>query len=122
MPKKQTQISTIMAELGFDNAKITDGKNLLAQTRSAFDLSIIKLKLIILLAAFIKTDVQSYGRVSCTVCVFQTIGNGCGQLVCKWNCETIGADVLGSKNGDKILNNEQFSVLHPTPDKGCHFQ
>ena len=33
----QPEISTIMAELGFDSAKISEGKTLLAQTRSAFD-------------------------------------------------------------------------------------
>lgn len=35
--EKQPEISTIMAELGFDSAKISEGKTLLAQTRSAFD-------------------------------------------------------------------------------------
>lgn len=36
----QPAISTIMAELGFDSAKISEGKTLLAQTRSAFDFNL----------------------------------------------------------------------------------
>ncbi|GET28521.1 hypothetical protein [Prolixibacter sp. SD074] len=33
----QPEISTIMAELGYDTAKITEGKSLLAESRSAYD-------------------------------------------------------------------------------------
>lgn len=36
----QPAISSIMAELGFDTAKIAEGKTLLAQTRSAFDFNL----------------------------------------------------------------------------------
>ena len=35
----QPEIATIMAELGYDSAKITEGKSILAQTRSAYDLN-----------------------------------------------------------------------------------
>lgn len=37
--KNQSEIATIMSELGFDSAKIAEGKDLLAKTRSAFDLN-----------------------------------------------------------------------------------
>ena len=33
----QPEIASVMAELGYDSAKITEGKNLLAQTRSSYD-------------------------------------------------------------------------------------
>ncbi|WP_346863893.1 hypothetical protein [uncultured Draconibacterium sp.] len=33
----QSEIATVMAELGYDSAKITEGKNLLAETRSSYD-------------------------------------------------------------------------------------
>ena len=33
----QSEISTVMAELGYDSAKITEGKTLLTETRSAYD-------------------------------------------------------------------------------------
>jgi hypothetical protein len=33
----QSEIATVMAELGYDSTKITEGKNLLAETRSSYD-------------------------------------------------------------------------------------
>jgi len=33
----QSEIATVMAELGYDSAKITEGKTLLTETRSAYD-------------------------------------------------------------------------------------
>lgn len=33
----QSEIATVMAELGYDSAKITEGKTLLIETRSAYD-------------------------------------------------------------------------------------
>ena len=33
----QPEIASVMAELGYDSAKITEGKNLLAETRSSYD-------------------------------------------------------------------------------------
>jgi hypothetical protein len=33
----QSEIAAVMAELGYDSAKITEGKNLLAETRSSYD-------------------------------------------------------------------------------------
>jgi hypothetical protein len=33
----QSEIATVMAELGYDSAKITEGKNLLTETRSSYD-------------------------------------------------------------------------------------
>jgi inosine/xanthosine triphosphate pyrophosphatase family protein len=37
--ESQPEIATAMAELGYNPAKITEGKNLLAQTRSVYDLN-----------------------------------------------------------------------------------
>ena len=35
----QTEIATIMAEFGFDETLLTEGKTLLTKTRAAFDLN-----------------------------------------------------------------------------------
>jgi hypothetical protein len=35
----QSEIATVMAELGYDSAKITEGKTLFTETRSAYDLN-----------------------------------------------------------------------------------
>nr|MCU4166704.1 hypothetical protein [Marinilabiliaceae bacterium A049] len=71
----QSEIATVMAELGYDSAKITEGKTLLTETRSAYD--------------FNKTEDDGYFGSFCASIIGLICASDFGS-----NCATFGHELM----------------------------